>query len=403
MTTFALLILWLSLGSLVFAYLGFPALLAVVAAFRRRRVCKRPITPPVSLIIAAYNEEACIAERIENALETDYPREQLEILVASDGSTDKTDLIVERYADVGVRLLRLPRRGKLAALNDTVREARGEVLVFSDANTVVERGALRALARNFADPSVGGVAGYTGYRIEAGSESSSRGENLYSRYDTWLKELESRSGNMVSANGGLYAIRRELYRATNDTAVTDDFMISTAVIEQGWRLVFEPAARAWEFAVPSADREFHRRVRIMTAGLRATALRWRLLNPRRYGFYSIVLFTHKVLRRLVPVSLLLLLAAAFALRNHGDLYWDALAAQTAFYGVAAVGLIARRTSVGKSKLLYVPFFFCMANAAALLSLLKFLRGHRVVSWEPHRHNTSALAADGSLPLADQPR
>jgi cellulose synthase/poly-beta-1,6-N-acetylglucosamine synthase-like glycosyltransferase len=388
MTTLALVTLWLSLASLAFAYFGFPALLAVVAAVRRRGVRREPITPSVSLIIAAYNEEECIAERIENALAMDYPREQLEILVASDGSTDKTDQIVERYAGAGVRLLRFPRRGKLAALNDTVRESRGDILVFSDANTDVERGALRALVRNFADPTVGGVAGYTGYHIKGGSESSSRGESLYWRYDIWLKELESRSGSMVSAHGGFYAIRRELYQAIRVPGVVDDFVISTAVIEQGWRLVFEPAARAWEFAVPSANREFHRRVRLITMGLQSTAMRWRLLNPLRYGFYSVVLFTHKVLRRVVPIVLLPLLAAAFVLRNHGDVYWAALAAQSAFYALAALGLCARRTSVGKSKLLYVPFFFCMANVAALISLAKFLRGQRIVSWQPQRHDAA---------------
>jgi cellulose synthase/poly-beta-1,6-N-acetylglucosamine synthase-like glycosyltransferase len=388
MTTLALLILWLSLASLAFAYFGFPALLALVGLVRRRRVHQQPITPSVSLLISAYNEEECIGERIENALRMDYPAEQLEVLVGSDGSTDRTDEIVRGYADPRVRLIRFPRQGKLAALNAMAREARGEILLFSDANTDVEPGALRALVRNFADPTVGGVAGYTGYRIQAGSESSSHGENLYWQYDIWLKELESRSGNMVSAHGGFYAIRRELYQPVRVPGVVDDFVISTAVIEQGWRLVFEPTARAWEFAVPSANREFNRRVRLITMGLRSTALRWRLLNPLRYGFYSVVLFTHKVLRRLVPVSLLLMFAAAVALRTHGDLYWAAFAGQSAFYAVAALGLIARRTSVGGSKLLYVPFFFCMANTAALISLYNFVRGHRIVSWEPQRHDTA---------------
>ena len=392
MTTLVLFSLWFSLASLVYAYLGFPLLLMLLAALRRRRVLRQPITPPVSLIIAAYNEEACIEERINNALQTDYPAERLEILVASDGSTDRTESIVQQYAESGVRLLRLPRRGKLAALTDAVAAARGEIVVFSDANTMVERGALRALVRNFADPAVGGAAGYTGYRIKAGSESSSRGENLYWRYDTWLKKLETRCGSVVSAHGGLYAIRRALYSAPRDTAVTDDFVISTGVIEQGRRLVFEPEARAWEFAVASADREFQRRIRIMTAGLRATALRWRLLNPLRYGFYSVVLGTHKVVRRLVPVSLLVLLAASVLLRDRGAIYSSALAAQLSFYGLAALGLAARGARVGRSKVLYVPFFFCMANTAALLSLIKFLRGHRIVSWEPHRHDAPALAA-----------
>lgn len=378
---------WFAAMLLVYIYIGFPALIVAAGRVLNRRVQRANITPPMTLVIAAYNEEDCIAARLDNALDADYPAHALEILVASDGSTDATEAIVASYADRGVQLLRLPRRGKIFALNDAVHYARGHILVFSDANTMVERGALRAIARNFADDSVGGVVGCTGYRLEDGSESSSRGENLYWRYDTWLKEQESRTGSVVSAHGGLYAIRRGFYRAPEDTAVTDDFIISTSVVALGSRLVFEPDARAWEFAVPTSTREFRRRIRLMTRGLRAVALRRPLLNPFRYGFYSLVLFTHKVLRRLTPVALLLLFGASLLASFAHPLYGALAAAQTLFYAAAFVGYLSRATSIGQLKLLYVPFFYCMANLAALLALLNFARGERIVSWQPQRHAT----------------
>ena len=386
MPGFAWLGFWLAVASVFYVYAGFPVLVVAVGWLRRREVNKKPITPSVSLIVAAYNEEESIGQRLENALALDYPAEALEIIVASDGSTDRTEAIVERYGDHCVRLLRLPRRGKIPAVNAAVAHASGSVLIFSDANSMYDRQALRKLVQNFADPEVGGVAGNTGYTIPPGSESSSRGEDLYWNYDTWLKQLESLSGSVVSAHGGMYAIRRELYVPISDPAVTDDFAISTAVIEQGWRLVFEREARSYEAAVPEAGREFQRRTRLMTRGLRGLLLRKRLLNPFRYGFYSLVLFSHKVLRRLLPVALLILCASSMALSSRGVLYSFAAAAQIVFYSAAGAGYLLRRTRLGQRKYLYIPFFYCLANAAALVAAAKLILGERIALWQPQRHN-----------------
>jgi len=390
-------VFWGIAASVFFVYAGYPILLALAGLVLDRRVARADHVPTLTLIIAAYNEQRCIAERLENALASDYPAEALEIIVASDGSTDATNAIVESYARRGVRLLALPRRGKVFALNDAVRHARGDVLVFSDANTDVEPQAIRALARNFADPRVGGVVGNTGYRLETGSESASQGESLYWRYDTFLKEMESRTGSVVSAHGGLYAIRRHLYEPPADAAVTDDFMISTGVVAQGFRLVFEPGARGWEAPVPKSSREFQRRVRLMTRGIRGVAQRARLLDPRRYGFYSGVLLTHKVLRRLVPVGLVLLFICT-AILSGSPFYRSLLLAQGGFYSLALVGFLTRSTPVGRLRLLYVPFFFCLANAAALVAIVNFLRGQRISRWEPQRH--VAGAAGPAVPARD---
>src|SRR5512133_699512 len=376
MHTVAAWAFWLSVGMLLYIYGGFAVLVAAVGSLRRRTVRSRPVTPTISLIIAAHNEEAVIGARLDNARALEYPADRLEILVAADGCTDATEAIVGRCPDARVTLLSLPRLGKLRALDAAVARATGDILVFSDANIVCHPLAVRALARNFADPEVGGVAGHTRYRQAEGSESSSEGESLYWDYDTWLKQLESCTGSVVSAHGGLYAIRRRLYRPVTDPAVTDDFAISTEVIQQGCRLVFEPDAQATEFTVPEAQREFRRRVRLMTRGLRGVVLRRRLLNPFRFGFYAIVLFSHKVLRRLAPVCLVAIAAASayLAASGGGRFYRAAVVAQALFYLVALAGLLLRRAATGRLKLVCIPFYYCMANTACALALVHLVRG-----------------------------
>lgn len=385
MRTALALLFWLSLLALAYGYAGYPLLVALVGRLRDRRVQRQPVTPSTSLIIAAYNEQESIAERLENALTMDYPRDAFEVIVASDGSTDGTEAVVAGYAERGVRLLSLPRQGKIHALDAAVRVARGEIVAFSDANIQMHPQALRAMARNFADPAVGGVAGHATYRLPGDGEGSSRGEGLYWRYDTWLKEMESRTGSVVSAHGGLYAIRRALYQPPRESAVTDDFAISTAVVEQGARLVFDRDALAYELAIGEADREFSRKVRLMTRGWRSVALRRRLLDPFRYGFYSVVFFSHKVLRRLLPLALVLLAASSLALAPRGGVYALAAWGQLAFYALAALGFVARRSPIGRLKPVYVPFYYCLANAAAALALFRFLQGERIVLWQPQRH------------------
>ncbi len=375
---------------LIFAYAGFPALVWAFGKLRNRQVRRQPLTPKVSLVIAAYNEEQSLGRRLENALEMEYPPGNLEIIVASDGSVDGTESIASSFAP-RVRLLSLPRRGKIHALNQAAAQAEGEILVFSDANTHFEKDALRRLAANFADPEVGGVAGNKVYRHRKSAESSSKGEGLYWSYDKWLKGMETLTGSTVSGDGAIYAIRRSLYPRIDDASVTDDFAISTAVIEQGFRLVFEERAMAYETAIPTADREFHRKVRLMTRGLRSVLLRKRLLNPFGYGFYSLVLFSHKVLRRLVPFFLIALLAVSLAGAGQSELLLAGSACQIAFYFLALAGLLLRQTRLGSRKWLFIPFFFCLANLAAMLAVLNVLAGKRIERWQPQRHGVDDSA------------
>jgi cellulose synthase/poly-beta-1,6-N-acetylglucosamine synthase-like glycosyltransferase len=382
----------LTLAVLLYVYGGFTVLIVLMARLRKRVVTQRDITPRLSLIIPVWNEEDTIAARLDNALALDYPLDRLEIIVPSDGSNDRTEAIVAGYASCGVRLLALPRRGKIYGLKDAVNAATGEILVFSDANSMYERDALRKLARNFADPEVGGVCGNQVYLNSKKADTTSQGENLYWSFDKWLKQMESLTGSIVSAHGAIYAIRRSLYQPPASAAVTDDFAISTAVIEQGYRLVFESEAIAYEEPAPAAEREFSRKVRIMNRGLRGVLLRKRLLNPWRHGFYSIVLFSHKLLRRLVPFFLIALLAESWLLHTHHRFYLFGAVAQTLFYLMAGMGYVLRRHRLGRLKFFYIPFFYCLANAAALVAVLRLLAGKRVELWQPQRHRSIDLEA-----------
>ncbi|MCG8348377.1 MAG: glycosyltransferase [Chloroflexales bacterium] len=233
-----------------------------------------------------------------------YPPERLEIIVASDGSEDNTNTIVRHFSDRSVRLLELPRRGKAATLNAAVAAANGEILVFSDANSLYDPSAICALAGPFADPSVDGVAGNQVYRARNTATTPS-GEQIYRDFDRKLNRSQSQTGNTISATGAIYAIRRTLFHPIPGD-VTDDFAISTAVIAQDYRLVSVPDAIAYETAAHSNAIEFGRKVRVITRGLRAVLLCRALLNPLRYHFYALQLFSHKVLRRLVVLPLLLL-------------------------------------------------------------------------------------------------
>lgn len=388
----SLIVFWGAMALLVYTYVAFPALLFVRGLIWRRPYQAAPITPRVSLIIAAYNEQANIAARLENALALDYPADRFEVVVASDGSDDETVAIVGRYAGPRVRLLALPRQGKASALNAAVAASTGEILVFSDANSVYAPDAIRALVRPFADPAVGGVAGNQRYLGADGAQPGGDGERGYWGLDRVLKVLQSRAGSTISATGAIYAIRRELFLPVPE-GVTDDFVTSTRVIAQGYRLVFAPDAVAYEPVAQSSEVEFGRKVRVMTRGLRAIVVMRELLNPWRYGFYALQLFSHKVLRRLMFVPLAALLLASPFLWGRGWFYQLALLGQLAFYGLAVLGLLLAGTRIGRLKIVTLPFYFCMVYLAAALATWNLMRGRRITSWQPRRQVAAHYPGD----------
>lgn len=379
---------WAAAGLIAYTYLVFPCLVVLRAAFRTIPYRTDESTPTVSLLIAAYNEADSIDAKLTNSLDLDYPPERLDIVVASDGSTDGTDEIVRERSEPRVTLLSLPRRGKAAALEAAVAASTGTILVFSDANSVYARDAIRALVRPFADPRVGGVAGNQRYRSAASADGTAEGELAYWNMDRALKEAESRAGSTISATGAIYAIRRNLFTGV-PVGVTDDFAVSTAVIEQGYRLVFAPGAIAWETVASTGGTEWGRKVRVMTRGLRGVYERRRLLNPRRHGFYAIQLLSHKLLRRLMSIPLLVMFAVAPTLWRRGRLYQLVTVAQAVVYGLGIVGLAVRKHPLGRHPILSTPGFFLLVNAAALNATWNVIRGRRIDRWEPSRRQEIA--------------
>jgi glycosyltransferase involved in cell wall biosynthesis len=374
-------VFWASLGLLVYTYLAFPVIAMVRGMLVRRAHRTAPIVPPVSLIIAARNEAGSIGAKLRNIDQLDYPDERLEVIIASDGSEDATEAIVAAHRGRPVTLLRLPHDGKAAALNAAVAASAGEILVFSDSNSRYASDAIRRLVAPFADELVGGVAGNQVYERKPDGASGTDGERAFWGLDRLLKAAEGRSGSTISATGAIYAIRRELFSPV-PPGVTDDFYTSVGVIVQGRRLVFALDAVAYEQPAASGRLEFQRKVRIMTRGLRAIMMRRELLDPRRHGFYAIQLASHKVLRRLMSVPLVLVAIASVSLWRRGLLYQAALVGQAGFYIAAVIGLLPWRGA--RYPVFNIPAFFCTATLASAIASWNVLRGRTIDRWEPAR-------------------
>ena len=395
------LLFWGAVSLLAYTYVLFPLLVWVRGALGERPYTSAEITPRVSLIIAAHNEGDTIAAKLANVLALDYPRDRLETIVASDGSTDETEGIVRRCAGPSVRLLPLSRQGKAKTLNAAVAASTGEILVFSDANSMYDAQALRALVRPFADLEVGGVAGNQVYLADSRSAVTGIGERRYWDFDRMVKRSQGLAGNVTSATGAIYAIRRSLFSDVPE-AVTDDFVTSTRVVAQGYRLVFAQDAVAYEAVAGSGKAEFRRKVRIITRGLRAVLVMRTLLNPFRYGFYALQLFSHKVMRRLMVFPLLVLVCVSPVLWHEGLLYQLATLGQAGFCACAALGwLLHHRHS--PPQILALPSFFCMVNAASLLATFNVVLGRRITQWEPRRPASQVARATAPAPIERDPR
>jgi cellulose synthase/poly-beta-1,6-N-acetylglucosamine synthase-like glycosyltransferase len=387
----------ISLVLVVWVYVGYPALLVALGRLRPRPRLRAPVAAPVTLIVPAHNEAAAIAEKVANVRAGEYEG-PIEVIVASDGSTDGTaEAAREAGADV---VLELPRCGKTRALVAAAESASGELLVFTDADSLLEPTALAELTSAFADPSVGGVSGSEVRSLRSTSPGVARGEGLYWRYEHWIKRLEDHIGSTVSAAGGLYAVRAALFRAPAALDGADDFVVSTEVVRSGYRLAFEERARV-EIALPEEGaREFARKIRVMNQGLRAALALGPLLLPTRGGLYGLQVVSHKILRRLVPFFLVALLLSSALLAFRGWPWTVLLALQLGFYALAAGGLVGRRSGWAKRPVLWVPYYFCLANAAAGAAVVSVLAGVRYTEWEPDRGGPAAAAAGAAATAGD---
>jgi cellulose synthase/poly-beta-1,6-N-acetylglucosamine synthase-like glycosyltransferase len=389
---FLIFTFWFSVAAVVLITLGYPVFLALAGPFARRPRRTDESEPWVTLIIPAYNEESTIAEKLDNCLDLDYPRDKLEVVVASDGSTDRTNAIVESYADRGIVLAAFPRTGKTGVQNRVALRARGAILIFSDANAFYNTDAVRKLVRNFADPQVAGVCGQLKYRVReaagAGESSDSAGasERLYWSYEKFMKLRESELSSVVGANGSIYAVRRADY-VQLDEGVISDLVEPLALVRSGKRVVYEPEAVSVEDASMNYNMEFRRKVRILTRSIFGLLSMRGLLNPLRFGIFSVQFLMHKLLRFVTPLFLILGAGAlaGLAIANHSIYRWLFGAA---LVGVASALVAGRKMGGGKVNWvlrgLQLLYYYLLVNYALVLAWCNVLRGNRMQLWSPER-------------------
>ncbi len=363
-----------------YTYLLYPTALWLLTFWRKAAPLDDAAQQPsVSLVLAAYNEIAVIGDKLENALGLAFPADHLEIIAVSDCSEDGTDEAILAFRDRGVLFHRMERQGgKTLAQNAAAKLATGEILVFSDANSIFASDALTHLLHPFADPTVGAVCGELRYR-NPGDEGAGKGEGLYWRYERFLKRRESLLTSTLGANGGIYAIRRVLFDEL-DQEIISDFIMPVRVWRKGFRVVYAPEAVAVETTGATFRDEFRRRRRIIARSWYGLWSEAGVLNPLRHGFFAWQMFSHKVMRWLVPVFMTVGFVTNLLLFEHSFFVY-LLYAQIAFYGMAVVGTIDTRF-LGRTFPFYLPAYFCATNLGALFGLWSFLSGRRISTWKP---------------------
>ena len=372
---------WSAVGLIAFTYVGYSLVIFVLSRFVHNPVKRSPIEPKVTYLITAYNEEKNIASKLEQVLTLDYPRDKLEIMVASDGSTDRTDEIVKGFTDLGVKLIRVEGRvGKTETQNQAVKQASGEIVVFSDATTRYERSAIRNLVRNYADPSVGAVSGRYEYCNPTGA-AIGLGSILFWKYENTIKTMQTNIKTITGCCGCIYSVRREAYTPL-PADIISDLVEPLKVLEKGYRVVFEPEAIAFEETTEKTKEEFHMRVRVITRGMRGLLYMKALFNPFRHGFVAFQLFSHKVSRWFIPAFLMVALVSNLFLVGV-PFYNATLALQLAFYALALIGFVAEKRNI-LPKPLTIPLYFVTVNLAAVVAMYRILKGHKAVTWETVR-------------------
>ena len=368
-------VFWAAAAVIVYAYVGYPLLLWVRSWCSPRPVMRGTNTPPVSAVMVVRNEEAVIGPKLRNLLTLDYPPEQLEVVVVSDGSNDGTAAVLAEFAerDSRVRTVVKPEsRGKAAGLNDAIGAARGDVLLFTDARQQIESGALRLLIENFGDPEVGAASGELMLGDPASGETG-RGMGLYWRIEKKIRELESASGSVAGATGAIYCARRTLLDSLPEGTVLDDVLLPMQVVRRGSRVIFDSRARAWDSPDLGSSREFARKVRTLSGNYQLLQLAPWLLgsgNAIRFEFVS-----HKLLRLAVPFALLALLVASIFLP--APFYRVALFAQIAFYGLSVIALGGMK--IGPLSRIADPArTFVVLNSAAMVAFVNFVTGRKAV-------------------------
>lgn len=390
-------IFWPSILLIIYTYLLYPFIIFLAVSiksslaqikllFSETPMVGRPKSPRyfpmVSMVITAYNEERIIEQKINNCLEIDYPKDKFEAIIVSDGSTDKTNNIVRHYENSGIiKLITYKHRsGKTGVLNKTIPHAKGEIILLSDANTLYRRDAVRKLVRHFTDKAIGCVCGRLEIKRPHGSTSQ---DNLYWKYETLLKYLENKLGGVLGANGGIYAIRKELFTPIPNTTIIDDFVIPMKIKEIGYKVIYDHEAIATEETAIDNRAEFGRRIRIGAGNFQSIALTKKLLNPRR-GFVAFSFWSHKIIRWLVPFFMIFTfisnLSIIMEVQSLATFYGFTFVLQIAFYTMALIGFLQEKRGC-QLKLFLIPYVLVLMNGAFFLGFFKYFTKIQKVTWE----------------------
>jgi cellulose synthase/poly-beta-1,6-N-acetylglucosamine synthase-like glycosyltransferase len=378
---FEVMLFWSCCLLLTYVYVLYPPLVTVFAARYGRPVRRGDALPSVTIIVTVYNEEKCIRAKLDNLAELNYPQELVDVIVASDASSDSTEVIASSYDGLLVRVLRVEgRRGKTACQNAAATSARGEVLIFTDATTRLDADAVRRLVENFADGMVGCVAGRLAYITDTENLTGSGGRDYWD-YEVRLRAGESLLGSLVGVSGCLYAVRRSAYRSIHPHLISD-FVIAMRMREQGLRTILAPDAICFEATLDQGHQELAMRTRVAARSINALVAEWRFLNPVRYGLFAWQLWSHKVLRYATPLLWLTAIGANVALVRQMP-YMVLLLAQFALIAAGTLGFLLQHRGY-KLGLLTRPYYFLLTNVASLIATLRFLQGERIVTWTPIR-------------------
>jgi len=375
------IIFWAFLLLIIYTYFGYGVVLLFLSKLFARPVKKKDIFPNITIIIAAYNEEVAIRDKIENTLSLDYPPNRLEIIIGSDASTDRTEQIIKEYQSHHVKLIRVEGRlGKTGVQNECVKAATGDILVFTDATTILRNDSIRMLVRNFSDEEVGCVGAKLIY-VNPEQTQLGHGGTSYWNYETIIKRLESKINSLIGVSGCFYALRKELYEPI-DRHLISDFVVALHTFKKGFRIVFEENAICEEKTLENAEEEKAMRIRVALRTYTALYNERELLNPFKYGLYSFQLISHKILRYAISLFMIGLFITNILLLD-SIIYQIIMIGQITFYLIAIYAHYDYKKRNKKGKLSF-PYYFVLANLAALIALVRFIKGESVITWEPKR-------------------
>lgn len=380
------ILFWLSLFIIFYAYIGYGILLFLIVRIKRLFTRKRPPQftgddlPEATLLIAAYNEADIMDEKIKNTFELDYPKGKLQLLFITDGSDDGTPDIIKKYPEIKL-MHQNERKGKIAAVTRAMKEVKTPVVIYTDANTFLNKEALINIARHYADPRVGAVAGEKRIKTGAAASASGAGEGIYWKYESTLKKWDSELYSIVGAAGELFSIRTDLFEPVPADTIIEDFYLTLSIARKGYRVSYEPEASATETPSASVKEELKRKIRIAAGGLQAIARLTPLLNPFRYGVLSFQYISHRVLRwTIAPAALVILMVANILLASYSSFYQYLLYAQILFYLAVIIGFILERKKI-KIKAFFIPYYFFIMNYAVYMGFLRFISKKQSVLWE----------------------